>query len=157
MASNIMYLDTHFPTFTGRESAKEVSTTLLNYLKMLTEQLRYTLQNLDATNFNTDSLKQLKVETTEDLVAQVTEMGKSISDLDGGLNTLSATVRSMSSTVQEMSTTLETVAAQAQATAESLARLTAAVQADADGNVTIGGTGKNVELTGNVTVNGTPV
>lgn len=157
MASNIMYLDTHFPTFTGRESAKEVSTTLLNYMKMLTEQLRYTLQNLDATNFNTDSLKQIKTETTEELAAQVEALGKSISNLDLSLNTLSSTVRSMSSTVQEMSATLENVREQAQETAESLAILMAAVRADTDGNVSIGGQGKTVALTGTVTVNGTPV
>ena len=150
MASNIMYLDTHFPTFTGRESAKEISTTLLNYIKQLTEQLRFTLQNLDETNFNSDGLKQIKIDTTEELVQQVTEMVNNIQNLNTSLNQMTATVRSMN-------TTLEEVRAQAQTTAESMAELTAAVQADTDGNVTIGGAGKNVELTGTVTVNGTPV
>ena len=58
MPSNWLYIDTNFPTFTGKESPNDKISTIQNYLFMLVEQLRYTLHNLDTANMNLTALEQ---------------------------------------------------------------------------------------------------
>ncbi len=149
MASNFMYIDTNFPTFTGKESAREMSETILNYMRMLTEQLRYTLKNLDAGNFNTGGLETIKSETTAGVEERVAAAENSLNDLNSSVNSLTARVRNLGNNLENLQEEMETAT-------EALEILTAAVLADEDGNVSIGGEGKNVTLTGNVTINGTP-
>lgn len=59
MPGNILNADTGFPQFTGEESSDQKIDRVMNYLYMLLEQLRYTLNNLDADNFNDTGLKEI--------------------------------------------------------------------------------------------------
>ena len=52
MPSNWLYMDTAFPRSTGEESDEEWRVNIENYLFLLVEQMRYTLQNLDLSNAN---------------------------------------------------------------------------------------------------------
>lgn len=84
MPGNILSADTQFPNFAGQESPAEQIRTIRNYLYMLLEQLRYTLNNLDAGNFNTEGLKEI-----QDAISQ--PILKQLSDTDGNLAELQVT------------------------------------------------------------------
>lgn len=92
MPGNIMSADTQFPNFTGQESPAEQIRTIRNYLYMLLEQLRYTLNNLDAGNFNTEGLKEI-----QDAISQ--PILKQLSDTDGNLAELQVTAAGLASRV----------------------------------------------------------
>lgn len=59
MPGNILNADTGFPQFTGDESSDQKIDKVMNYLYMLLEQLRYSLNNLDADNFNDTGLQEI--------------------------------------------------------------------------------------------------
>ena len=92
MPGNILSADTQFPNFAGNESPAEQIRTIRNYLYMLLEQLRYTLNNLDAGNFNTEGLKEI-----QDAISQ--PILKQLSDTDGNLAELQVTAAGLASRV----------------------------------------------------------
>lgn len=92
MPGNILSADTQFPNFAGQESPAEQIKTIRNYLYMLLEQLRYTLNNLDAGNFNTEGLKEI-----QDAISQ--PILKQLSDTDGNLAELQVTAAGLASRV----------------------------------------------------------
>ena len=92
MPGNILSADTQFPNFAGQESPAEQIRTIRNYLYMMLEQLRYTLNNLDAGNFNTEGLKEI-----QDAISQ--PILKQLSDTDGNLTELQATAAGLASRV----------------------------------------------------------
>ncbi len=59
MPSNILSIDSNFPTFTGEESPEQQIRTLHNYLFQLREGLQYSLRNLSTDNFNATALQGL--------------------------------------------------------------------------------------------------
>ncbi len=151
MPAGLATIDAHFPRFKGNEDVGEQIGQIMNYLQVLSEQLRYMMNNLDSSNFNTEALKKLKIETTEDLVKQVEEMNETLSGVSNSLNALSGTVLNVKGKVETMEGTItETIT-------PGLTTLQEAVQVDGDGNITIGADDKAVEITGTVTVNGVPI
>lgn len=92
MPGNILSADTQFPNFAGQESPAEQIRTIRNYLYMLLEQLRYTLNNLDAGNFNSEGLKEI-----QDAISQ--PILKQLSDTDGNLAELKVTAEGLASRV----------------------------------------------------------
>ena len=92
MPGNILSADTQFPNFAGQESPAEQIRTIRNYLYMLLEQLRFTLNNLDAGNFNTEGLKEI-----QDAISQ--PILKQLSDTDGNLAELQVTAAGLASRV----------------------------------------------------------
>ena len=92
MPGNILSADTQFPNFSGQENPAEQIRTIRNYLYMLLEQLRYTLNNLDAGNFNTEGLKEI-----QDAISQ--PILKQLSDTDGNLAELQVTAAGLASRV----------------------------------------------------------
>ena len=92
MPGNILSADTQFPNFAGQENPAEQIRTIRNYLYMLLEQLRYTLNKLDAGNFNTEGLKEI-----QDAISQ--PILKQLSDTDGNLAELQVTAAGLASRV----------------------------------------------------------
>lgn len=92
MPGNILSADTQFPNFAGQENPAEQIRTIRNYLYMLLEQLRYTLNNLDVGNFNTEGLKEI-----QDAISQ--PILKQLSDTDGNLAELQVTAAGLASRV----------------------------------------------------------
>ena len=92
MPGNSLSADTQFPNFAGQESPAEQIRTIRNYLYMLLEQLRYTLNNLDAGNFNSEGLKEI-----QDAISQ--PILKQLSDTDGNLAELQFTAAGLASRV----------------------------------------------------------
>lgn len=150
MASNFLFIDTHFPTFSGGENTREIVDSMLNYLKMLTEQLRYTMNNLDATNFNESGLKEIQTDTTAGISEEIQRLAQTVNDLNNSVNSLNGTVRGISQDLGDLSRSVEEMQT-------TLAKLIAAVAVDPDGNIAIGREDVDVAITGNVTINGIPV
>lgn len=109
MPSSFANIDTYFPVLTEETSAKDQNRALLNYLRILTDQLQYTLKNLGPEN------------------------------------------------LEELRSSIDSLALSMQITAEQMGKLTAAFVIDEEGNIQIGGEDISVEITGTVTVNGTPL
>ena len=59
MPKDYLALDTNFPSFTGTETTDQKVDQLYNYTYILLENLRYTLRNLDSTNFNEEGLNEI--------------------------------------------------------------------------------------------------
>lgn len=59
MPANILNADTMFPSFRDGETSDQKLDKVTNYLYMLLEQLRYSLSNLDADNFNDTGLREI--------------------------------------------------------------------------------------------------
>lgn len=82
MPSNFLYIDTNFPTFTGEETSKEQIDSMLNYLHILVEQLRYTLNNLDMTNFNTKAISDWSEASTEDIQQELVTLATQLNQVN---------------------------------------------------------------------------
>lgn len=120
MASNWLYIDTNFPTFTGEESVDEKVTTIQNYMYMLVEQLRYTLHNLDLTNMNGAAVNKFTETLTDPIYA-------AIQDADDNITQLAVTAAGIASRVSDAEGNISSL----QLTASSLS----ASLADAQGNI----------------------
>ena len=79
MPSNLMFADASFPRIEEDENPKQAIRKIENYLFMLLEQLRYTLQNLDFdTNFNTNELEGYFKKLLADLIVADTIISNTI-------------------------------------------------------------------------------
>ena len=150
MPGSWLYIDTNFPVFTGEESTKEMMDTMLNYLHLMVEQLRYSLNNLDAGNFNQKALGELKKDTTKDLDETVTV-------LEAQISTLTAAVGSLQSTLNKTKKRVDDLEEAAATMEEELETIHVGLAVDNEGNVSLGVSGKDTELLGTVTVNGEPI
>ncbi len=122
MPSNWLYIDTNFPTFTQGESTDEKVTTIQNYVFMLVEQMRYTLNNLDLRNFNAAALDKLQQVITEPVYAR-------LEDEEGKLTMLAATAEGLAAQVSDAEGNISALQL-------SEAALTARIQS-AEGNVSV--------------------
>ncbi|MBQ4491217.1 MAG: hypothetical protein II965_08240 [Pyramidobacter sp.] len=145
-----MAIETNFPTFTGDESAEEQINALLNYITMLVEQLRYSLSNLDSSNFNAAALGNIKESATDDLretlvaiSARIAQQQLTLGNLQGRMTALEG----LSGRVDD----LEDSVAGLQ---ESINTLEAGFAVNSSGNPSIGASGKRTDITGDVYING---
>lgn len=81
MPSNLLSVDTAFPTFTSDQSSEEKLDVVTNYLYMLMEQLRYTLANLGAGNFNDAELNEIGIKITQPIYVDLENAAGAIADL----------------------------------------------------------------------------
>ena len=172
MPSNWMMIENSFPSFTGRESAREMSQNLLNYMRILVEELKYQLNNLDTTNWNEAALKKLQESTTEDLdeqmvvaIQSVKNVMNEVSSIALRLNTAEYNIRNLETDVAdlqrehvELDNRLEEQEGymeMAQADIDELQQQVLGVLGkDENGNPTLGGAGLTLHLIGSIYVNG---
>ena len=81
MPGNLLAVDTAFPTFTPEQSSDEKLDVVTNYLYMLLEQLRYTLANLGAGNFNDAELSELGLTITKPIYVDLENVAGSLLEL----------------------------------------------------------------------------
>ena len=141
MPSNILAADTNFPNLTDDQSTDEKFGVITNYLYMLLEQLRYTLENLGVENFNGKELDDLINLITEPVYIQLQDLEGNLAsvtieadnitsrlqDAEGNISVLQQTSNSILSTVSTLEGDISTL----QQTAYSL---TSKIQ-DAEGNI----------------------
>lgn len=94
MPGNILNADTGFPTFAEGEDSNAKIDKVMNYLYMLLEQLRYSLSNLDADNFNDAGLKEIADGIARPLQTSFeNEFGKTNALIEGWSNEYGSQIR----------------------------------------------------------------
>lgn len=113
MPTDFLYIDTNFPKFSGDDKLPDRVAAIQNYLFVLVEQLRYSLTNLDTTNWNQDALQKYGISITEPLTAQIKDnegnitqlildakgLATRVSDAEGNISTLTQTAQGLQTTV----------------------------------------------------------
>lgn len=95
MPSNFLYIDTNFPTFTGEETSEEQIDSMLNYLRILVEQLRYTLNNLDLDNFNSKAILDWSEASKEDIQQELVTLATQLNQTNQTVAGLSRRVSNL--------------------------------------------------------------
>ena len=138
MPGNFLNIDTEFPTLTGDEKTKELIPELMNYLSLLVEQLRYTLNNLDTTNFNSKALSDWEAESEQDIVDQIVTLTALLNQTNQRLASLTTRVTAAEGDISNLETRmnaaegnvtdLQTRMATAESNITNLAERTAALE-----------------------------
>lgn len=88
MPSNLLAIDSNFPTFTGDEPVEQILKDLVNYLYQLKESLQYSLQNLSTDNFNALALESLTEEAKGEIGQQLQKLANELSQIRADVDTL---------------------------------------------------------------------
>ncbi len=142
MPGNLLSADISFPTFTPEQTTEQKLDVVTNYLYMLVEQLRYTLQNLGMGNFNGAELTEMGLMISdpihialESLEGNIVQLDITTAGISGHLEDVAKNVNDLSITAAGLSGRLSNAEGDItslQATASGLrADLT-----DAEGNIT---------------------
>ena len=173
MPSNFLYIDTNFPTFTGEETSKEQIDSMLNYLRILVEQLRYTLNNLDMTNFNSKAILDWSEASTEDiqqelvtLATQLNQVNQDMAGLSRRVNVLDGlanrvadaeeAIKELQTTVQDHDLRLTAAEVSITELIKEIAQLKEIISVDDDGNAVFGKIGQRTDIKGDVYINDQP-
>lgn len=95
MPNGLMLADTSVPQLDGKSDSEKLDS-VMNYLYMLLEQLRYTLANIGVENFNDTEFAEMGKIITEPVTIR-------LKDAEGNLATLTVSVEGVSSRVQNLS------------------------------------------------------
>ena len=154
MPSAWSLIDTSFPTFTGDERVRDQVDTILNYMFMLAEGLKYQLSNLAAENFNTTALRNIQIETTADVETALADMLKELDTVKNSVNTLRtgfARIEKWQQTANQKFEDLdETISGQT----EAIEGLQALIRRNEDGSIAVGAEAVSLHLLGSVYING---
>ncbi len=148
MPSMMMLSDSMFPRFTDESSQGEKIEVIHNYLYQLLEQLRYTLGNLEADNFNESALESLGSDITAELAGEVKVIRHALVGLNGTLDlamtgdgiltrleSAEGSISQVNITAAELSTRLESAEgsiAEFTATANKIELRVASIEGDID-------------------------
>lgn len=116
-------VDTDFPTFTGNEPVSEKVDQIINYLRILVEELQYQLQNLDASNWNTNAWSDLTASTEAAVTEKVRALENSITALKIQINALAGHVSQEGNRVTEAETAISDLEQRADEQAEQTEQL----------------------------------
>ena len=95
MPSNWSVVDSMFPTFKGNESTQQQIAALVDYMRILTEQIQYSLDNLDTSNWNAAALKDFSSDTTKDIGETVALLGQKVEGMAIAINSIEMTLNGM--------------------------------------------------------------
>ena len=161
MPSTWTLIDSSFPSYTGKERMTELMPKVLDYMYMLAEGLKYQLNNLNEKNWNSNALEDLKIETTADLVEQLTLVTEDMSNAINRLNALTAqigtlemNVGALEKQVQENTQQLEQLDERLTAAEGSIMDLEDVIVTDGEGGASIGKEGQTLRLYGEVYIIG---
>ncbi len=125
MPGNILNADTGFPTFAEGEDSNAKIDKVMNYLYMLLEQLRYSLSNLDADNFNETGLKEIADGIARPLQTSFeNEFGKTNALIEGWSNEYGSQIKLLTEWKGTASESISSLTQKANANAASIRLLT---------------------------------
>ena len=110
MPNAFLSIETNFPTFNSDQKADDKIDSMVNYLFILVEQLRYTLNNLDMKNFNQAALTNFAADTTEEVVEAVTTLATRLNQTNQSVNGLASrvgTLEGLSGRVSDLEEAME--------------------------------------------------
>ena len=145
MPGNYLNIDTELPTFSGQESEKEMVQGMMNYITQLVDQLRYTLMNLDQSNFNAKALDEISTGSASSIADQI--------------QTLTNQLNQTNTDVSNLKTRMQTAEGNINGLGDDVAELQGVVQIDEDtGDITIGDGTAQVDINGGtVNINATDI
>ena len=161
-------VDNSFPTFTEGDSPQDQITALIDYMMILTEALKYQLENLDTNNWNTTALENFQLDTTKDVSEQFATIAKQLSAVTNEVAAMKIRLSTAESRAAQAETDisyLETKQEEMDGAITDLQEQIGNAQADIDelqgmlsrddqGNVVLGKTGETVHLYGKIYING---
>lgn len=112
MPSNLLTVDTAFPAFTEEQTTDQKLDVVTNYLYMLLEQLRYTLQNLGMGNFNGAELTELGLMISEPISVHLESLEGNLLDLRITTSGLSAQIENVAGSVHDLEITADQLTSQ---------------------------------------------
>ena len=119
-----MLTEEALPKYKEGEQDKERIKTLYNYLFMLVEQLRYSLGNISADNFNETALKELETDISAPIVRRVEDAEGNISTLTQSAGLISARLESAEGSVSSLALTAESLSSRITSAEGSVSNLT---------------------------------
>lgn len=154
-------VDNSFPTFREGDSPQKQVAALVDYMMILTEALKYQLENLDTNNWNSAALDSFQLDTTKDVSEQIADVAKQlkimtdeVATIKNGLSAAESQLGYIEARLDDAEAELEELREQlgnAQADIDELQQM---VKLDENGNIVIGAEGKDVHINGNVYING---
>lgn len=102
MPSNLLAIDSNFPTFTGEEPVEEQIRELVNYLYQLRESLQYSLKNLTTDNFNAAALQNLTDDAKGEIGNQLQKIANELNQLSSEVETLKGRISGIDSLTTRM-------------------------------------------------------
>lgn len=149
-------VDANFPTITQDGDVREQISAIYNYMYSLTEELKYTLENLDKTNWNTTAMEKFTGEFTTQIKAVDGEVVRALSLIEGlneSITALQQKTEQMNTTMQQQNASLTNSVQQINNTLNSINGKIALLSGNSNA-LTIGGTGKRIDLNGEIYING---
>lgn len=171
-------VDSCFPTFTGEESPREQTRQIVEYMMLLTEALKYQLDNLDTNNWNTAALGAFQSDTTQNVEQQAATLGSgfvtianelmdlmervaALESLPGRIRENEEDIAALQKRIQEAEDKLSVqeeqidhVLSEVDGLDQDLSRVMLNHKTDEEGNATLGREGKELHLVGKVYING---
>lgn len=102
MANNWTAVENSFPTFEEGESPYVQIKKLQDYMRQLTDQLKYSLNNISSDNWNSSSLEQLSTDLTGDYAAQVQEYARQLNRLQGTVSGYTAQLQQVNNKLDKL-------------------------------------------------------
>lgn len=156
MPGNYLNIDAELPSFTGRESEKDMVMAMMSYLTQLTEQLRFTLMNLDKSNFNRKALDEISTGSAGSIAEQLQTLASQLNQTNGRIAALGSRMQTAEGAISTLQSDVGAVQEDMGSLQESVETLAGAVQVDENtGDITIGDGQVQVDLSGGtVNING---
>lgn len=128
MPGNLLQADQNFPQFTGDETDGEKIEKIMSYLFMLVEQLRYSMGNLDAENFNETGLEELEHLFTDPVYAQIQDANANMANLALTAEGLSLRLSGAEGSILQLTATDEALQSQISSAEGDISTLTQTAQ-----------------------------
>lgn len=148
MATSWANVDNNFPTLDGGDIPAQLQA-VVNYMYTLTEQLKYTLNNLDETNMNNAALDGF----TGGINASVDKVNERADSALGKIRELTGESGKQKEKLSQLGSLLEDLTESVKELAQRTDELRQAVRTGEEG-ISIGGEGITVNITGRVFING---
>lgn len=116
-------IENSFPTFLDGESPQQQIRKLQDYMFKLTDQLKYSLQNLDTSNWNKVALDKFTEETAAGMVEEVKKFASQLTSLQTTAATLSTRISGVAGRMTGAEEEITYLQQQAETETEKLRRL----------------------------------
>ena len=161
-------VDSSFPTLTENDTPQSQIAALVDYMMILTEALKYQLENLDTNNWNRSALDNFQIDTTKDVSEQLGTVANQLSAVSNELANIKIRLSAAEGRTAQIETDVSYLETAQEETAQDVAELQEQMgntQADIDelqqmlkrdgeGNIVLGKAGQKLYLAGEVYVNG---